>query len=180
MNEDEARAGTERPDEFTRVMRRDGFSPDLPQALTSGSHRCGLSFGLRLLLYMLSGLRVGSLDLRLPDGTMRHFHGSEPGPHGVLHIKDSGGLIRHVLRSGEVGIGDAYLDDCWESPDLSQLLMTLYRNEPYYKGPFEVNWLGRLAGWIKHRLRANTRRTARRNIEHHYDLGNDFYKLWLD
>ncbi len=172
-----ARAGVR--DEFSRVMNRDGFSPDLPQVLarTEGSR---LSLGLRLLLYMLSGLRIGSLDVRLPDGTLRHFAGSEPGPHGILNINDGGGLIRHVLRSGEVGIGDAYLDDCWDSPDLTQLLITLHRNEPHYKGPFEMNWIGRFAGWIQHRLRSNTRRTARRNIEHHYDLGNDFYKLWLD
>lgn len=166
-------------DEFARVMDRDGFSPDLPHVLAP-VRKSPLPLGLRLLLYMLSGLRIGSLDVRLPDGTTRHFAGTEDGPHGVLHIKDGGALIRHVLRSGEVGIGDAYLDDCWESPDLTQLLITLYLNEPYYKGPFEMNWLGRFAGWIKHRLRSNTKRTARRNIEHHYDLGNDFYKLWLD
>jgi cyclopropane-fatty-acyl-phospholipid synthase len=85
-----------------------------------------------------------------------------------------------VLRSGEVGIGDSYLDDCWDSPDLTQLLVTLYLNEQHYKGPFEKNWLGRLYGWWQHRRRANTRRNARRNIEHHYDLGNAFYRLWLD
>lgn len=179
MKDDKVSARAGERDEFARVMRRDGFSPDLPQALAK-SEGSRLSLGLRLLLYMLSGLRVGTLDVRLPDGTLRHFAGSDPGPHGVLHIKDGGGLIRHVLHSGEVGIGDAYLDDCWESPDLTQLLITLYRNEPYYKGPFEMNWLGRFTGWVKHRLRANTKRTARRNIEHHYDLGNEFYKLWLD
>ncbi|MDR3417654.1 MAG: cyclopropane-fatty-acyl-phospholipid synthase [Nevskia sp.] len=161
-----------------RIMGRDGFSPDLPQTFTRSEGR-GLSLGLRLLLYMLSGMRMGSLDVMLPNGASRRFQGSEPGPHGVWHIK-SERLLRHVLAAGEVGIGDSYMDDCWESPDLTRLLQVLYLNEPYYRGPFEKNWLGRAYGWLQHKRRANTKRTARRNIEHHYDLGNEFYKMWLD
>ena len=165
-------------DAFMRVMTRDGFSPDLPAALAPG--RSALSPAARLLLYMLSGMEVGTLDVQLPGSVLRQFRGSEPGPHGVFRIKNPSGLIRRVLAGGEVGIGDAYLDDCWDSPDLTQLLMALYRNEPHYKGPFEKNLLGRLYGWWRHRRRANTRRVAKKNIEHHYDLGNEFYKMWLD
>jgi cyclopropane-fatty-acyl-phospholipid synthase len=159
-----------------RIMGRDGFSPDLPASLSGQGN---LSLGLRLLLYMLSGLKIGALDLTLPDGSSRHFAGAQPGPHGVWHIR-SERLIRHVLAAGEVGIGDSYIDDCWDSPDLTSLLRVLHLNEPYYKGPFEKNWLGRAYGWWQHRRRANTRSKARRNIEHHYDLGNEFYKMWLD
>jgi cyclopropane-fatty-acyl-phospholipid synthase len=162
-----------------RIMGRDGFSPDLPAALARHEDPRGLSLGLRLLLYMLSGLRIGSLDLTLPNGSARRFAGSVAGPHGVWHIR-SERLIRHVLASGEVGIGDAYMDGCWDSPDLTRLLHVLYLNEPYYKGPFEKNWLGRAYGWWQHKRRANTKRKARQNIQHHYDLGNEFYKMWLD
>ena len=56
----------------------------------------------------------------------------------------------------------------------------MYLNEPHYKGPFEINWLGRLWGMLRHRLKSNSKRTARKNIEYHYDLGNEFYKMWLD
>ena len=163
-------------DPLARIMGRDGFSPDLPASLAPQG---GVSLGLRLLLHMVSGLRIGSLDVTLPDGSTRHFAGTSPGPHGVWHIR-SARLIRHVLAAGEVGIGDAYIDDCWDSPDLSRLLLVLHLNEPYYKGPFEKNWLGRLYGWLRHRSRANTKRKARQNIAHHYDLGNEFYKMWLD
>jgi cyclopropane-fatty-acyl-phospholipid synthase len=138
-----------------------------------------LSWGLRLLLYMMSGLRIGRLDIVLPDGSWRRFDGTAPGPHGVWQIRD-GKLISYLLAGGEVGVGDAYLADCWDTPDLTQLLMVMYLNEPHYKGPFEKNWFGRLFGYWRHRQRANTRRRARRNIEHHYDLGNAFYRLWLD
>ena len=161
-------------------MDRDGFSPGLPPALRNRGDLRGLGWPMRLMLYMLSGLREGCLDVLLPNGAIRHFEGTVPGPHGVWRIKQPGALMRHVLASGEVGIGDAYLDDCWDSPDLTRLLEVLYLNEPHYKGPFEKNWLGKLYGHWQHRRRANTKATARRNIEHHYDLGNEFYKMWLD
>lgn len=162
-----------------RILARDGFSPDLPPALTVRRDTRGLSLGLKLLVYMLSGMRIGSLEVRLPNGAVRHLEGREPGPSAVWNIK-SDRLIKHVLASGEVGIGDAYLDDCWDSPDLTRLLEVLYLNEPYYKGPFEKNFIGQLYGWWQHKRRANTKTKARKNIEAHYDLGNEFYKMWLD
>lgn len=164
-------------DRLNRILRRDGFSPDLPAALAPGETR--LPWGLRVLLYMLRGLRIGTLDVTLPNGELRSFRGSEPGPHGVLHIR-SGAMVGHVLRSGEVGFGEAWLDGLWDSPDLSPLLAVMYLNEPYYKGPYEKNIFGRFYGWLRHKLRANTKSGARENIEHHYDLGNEFYKMWLD
>lgn len=166
--------------DYHRVMQRDGFSPDLPAPLRSQGELRGLGLPLRVLMYMLSGVRKGTLDIYLPNGATRHFQGCEPGPHGVWRIKNASALMRHVLASGEVGLGDAYLDDAWDSPDLTRLLMMLYLNEPHYKGPFEKNWLGKLYGYWQHRRRANTKATARKNIEHHYDLGNEFYKMWLD
>lgn len=165
--------------DFGPMMGRDGFSPDLPSGFADAGSTRGLSWGLKLFTYMLSGLQIGSLDLSLPNGATRRFEGSKPGPHGVLRIK-SDRVIRHVLSGGEVGFGDAYLDDCWDSPDLARLLAVMYLNEPYYKGPFEKNLLGRIHGYWQHRRRANTKAKAKENIEFHYDLGNEFYKMWLD
>jgi cyclopropane-fatty-acyl-phospholipid synthase len=79
-----------------------------------------------------------------------------------------------------VGFGDAYLDDCWDTPDLARLLEVMYLNEPHYKGPFEKNVFGKIYGYWQHRRRANTKTKAKENIEAHYDLGNEFYKMWLD
>jgi cyclopropane-fatty-acyl-phospholipid synthase len=155
-----------------RIFGRDGFSPDLPA-------RSGVGPGLRLLMFMLKGLRIGRLDVTLPNGEARSFVGGEPGPHGVLHIR-SKRLIGYVLRNGEVGFGEGYLDGLWDSPDLASLLAVMHINEPHYHGPYEKNPLGRLWGWLRHRMRANSRDGARANIEYHYDLGNEFYKMWLD
>lgn len=146
-------------------------SADLP--------RPGVGPGLRLLMYMFKGVRIGRLDVTLPNGERREFEGSEPGPHGVLHIKDRR-LIRYVLKHGEVGFGEGYLDGLWDSPDLAALLAVMHVNEPHYRGPYEKNLLARLIGWVRHKLRANSRAGARANIEYHYDLGNEFYKMWLD
>lgn len=164
---------------YRQIMGRDGFSPDLPGSFaTQGSLR-GLSWGLQLFSYIISGMQVGTLDVTYPNGATRHFVGTQPGPRGVLRIK-SDRLIRHILTGGEVGFGDAYLEDCWDSPDLARLLAVMYLNEPHYKGPFEKNVFGKIYGYWQHRRRANTKEKAKENIEAHYDLGNEFYKMWLD
>ncbi len=169
----------DRREQLQQIMSRDGFSPDLPADFATRGDNRGLSWGLKILMYMMSGVKVGTLDVVLPNGSTRRFEGREPGPHGLWQIKNER-LMRHLLTGGEVGIGDAYLDDCWDTPDLTRLLMVMYLNEPHYKGPFEMNWLGRFFGMVKHKLKANTKRTAKKNIEYHYDLGNEFYKMWLD
>ena len=165
--------------DLSKIMQRDGFSPDLPQALTPGQRPGHVPLVLRVLMYMLRGLAVGSVDVRLPNGVVRQFRGAQEGPHGVLHLRDAS-VVKHVLSGGEVGFGDAYLAGAWDSPDLTSLLTVMYLNEPHYSGPFEKNYLGRLYGYIQHRRKANSKAGSKANIEHHYDLGNDFYKLWLD
>ncbi len=158
-------------------MPSDGFSPDLPVALQGGAP---MTLGLRMLRYMLRGVRVGTLDVTWPNGVQDRFGGAErPDLHGVLNIRD-GGMIRHVLQNGEVGFGEAYLDGCWDSPDLARVLQVMYLNEPHYKGPFEKNPVGRFAAWLGHKFKSNTKTGSKKNIEYHYDLGNEFYKMWLD
>lgn len=160
------------------AMPPDGFSPALPEMLSKRSN--GLSWGLRTLMFMLKGMQIGQLDVNLPNGETRHFRGtSRPELHGVLNIRD-GAMIRHVLKNGEVGFGEAFMDGLWDSPDLTALLTVMYLNEPYYLGPYEKNFVSRFLGWLKHKSRANTKKKALQNIQYHYDLGNSFYKLWLD
>jgi len=160
------------------IMPADGFSPELPALLAKRGN--GLSWGLRTLMFMLKGIQIGQLDVHLPNGETRHFRGSsQPELHGVLNIHD-GAMIRHILKNGEVGFGEAYMDGLWDSPDLASLLRVMYLNEPYYLGPYEKNFVSRFLGWLKHKSRANTKKKALENIQYHYDLGNNFYKLWLD
>ena len=101
----------DRRESLDQIMGRDGFSPDLPSDFATRGDNAGLSWGLKVLMYMMSGVRVGTLDIVLPNGSQRRFQGQEPGPHGLWRIKDER-LMRHLLTGGEVGVGDAYLDDC--------------------------------------------------------------------
>ena len=160
------------------MMPADGFSPALPEMLSK--HSNGLSWGLRILMFMFKGMQIGQLDVHLPNGETRHFRGSSKLElHGVLNIRN-GAMVRHVLKNGEVGFGEAYMDGHWDSPDLASLLQVMYLNEPHYLGPYEKNFVSRFLGWLKHKSRANTKKKALENIQYHYDLGNSFYKLWLD
>lgn len=168
----------EQANQQTNTIPRDGFSPELPALLKKKSG--GMTLGLHLLMFMLKGIKIGQLDVILPNGETRQFHGtSRPELRGILNIRD-GRIMRHVLKNGEVGFGEAYLEGLWDSPDLSSLLTVLYLNEPHYLGPYEKNFVARFFGWLKHKRRANTKTKAVENIQYHYDLGNEFYKMWLD
>ena len=85
-----------------------------------------------------------------------------------------------TLTRGDVGFAEAYMDGDWSTPDLQALLDFFYGNEDALTGPMRASavFRGLLMAW--HRRRANTRAGSRRNIAYHYDLGNAFYRLWLD
>ena len=86
-------------------------------------------------------------------------------------------LLLRSLTRGDNGFAESYLAGDWDSADLAELLELLVVNEPHLNRRYQSStWKERL----KHRANANSHRGSRRNIAHHYDLGNDFYTLWLD
>jgi cyclopropane-fatty-acyl-phospholipid synthase len=85
-----------------------------------------------------------------------------------------------ALKGGDVAFAESYVDGRWDSPDLTQLLTVLAANQPALEQAFYGHWWTRSLLRLKHYMNSNTRRQARRNIVAHYDLGNDFYRLWLD
>jgi cyclopropane-fatty-acyl-phospholipid synthase len=87
--------------------------------------------------------------------------------------------IWRLMRGGGVGFAEAFMDGDWTTPDLTRFLEWALRSEQD-AGAFRGHIGARFARRLVHRLRANTRRGSRRNIAAHYDLGNDFYSLWLD
>ena len=128
---------------------------------------------------MARGLQRGRLDLVLADGRQFRVEGAAPGPIAEVHIHDDDVFAR-LLREGDMGFCDAYLDGDWSTPDLQALMDLLSDgNDGVYDG-YPGAWLAQLFERARHWLRRNSRRQARRNIAHHYDLGNDFYRLWLD
>ncbi|MGP1275550.1 MAG: class I SAM-dependent methyltransferase [Caulobacterales bacterium] len=131
--------------------------------------------GLTLLLKF----GTGSLTVILPDGRSLHFQGANPGPDATMQVHDYA-MVRRVFAGGDVGFAESYMAGQWSTPDLANVLQVFSANLDNTKDIEKGRPLTRLAHWIWHRLRANTRSQARKNIEAHYDLGNDFYELWLD
>ena len=134
----------------------------------------------RLGLAALERIRVGCLTVVLPDGS-EHVVGDRSSDHvGEIRIHDSAALVR-MLVGGETGAGEAYMDGLWSSPDLAALIAVAALNREslalsagWWRAPAELRRI------IAHRLRRNTRSQSRRNISAHYDLGNDFFRLFLD
>ncbi|WP_306604569.1 cyclopropane-fatty-acyl-phospholipid synthase family protein [Azonexus sp.] len=126
---------------------------------------------------LLENLQGGLLEIRLPDGSTSLFGDGE---HGVtLHVHDET-LFSRVLARGDIGLAEAYLDGLWEAPDLTALLTLLANNRAVLKKALYGSWRQLLAARVRHWLNRNNRAGSRRNIMAHYDLGNDFYRLWLD
>lgn len=126
-----------------------------------------------------TGLEHGALEAWLPDGTTRILGGRQPGPVCEVHLHSWRALVRLGL-SGSAGWYRAWAQGEWESPDPVPLFALFMRNASTLGGVARSRGFARWAGRLLHMLRRNSRRGARRNIVFHYDLGNDFYALWLD
>ena len=128
---------------------------------------------------MLRGMNTGRVDFVLPDGRRFRAEGPNPGPVAEVHIHNDD-LFARLIREGDLGFCDAYLDEWWSTPDLQGFMDWVHAdNDAIYDG---FPGLGLVRQFEKFRfwLQRNNRQQARRNISYHYDLGNEFYGLWLD
>jgi len=126
----------------------------------------------------LSRLEFGSLDFVAPNGEIQIVRGRYPGPHArfVIHEWD---VLSRIMSRGDIALGEDYVDGAWDTDDIETLVSLFLMNalEEYASGSL----FNRLAMMIQDRIvRRNSVSGARRNIEAHYDVGNDFYSLWLD
>jgi cyclopropane-fatty-acyl-phospholipid synthase len=134
---------------------------------------------LRLGLSIARLIKAGTLEVILPDGSVHHFAGTEPGPAATLIVRDAR-MIAKLVFGGSLGLSEAYLDGDWDSPNLIDVLRLGTLNEAAWEDMLRGKLWARVVSAIAHKLRPNTRKGARRNIAEHYDLGNDFYASWLD
>ncbi len=126
-----------------------------------------------------AGLASGAIAGRLPDGSTRFVGGREPGPFAEIEIHDWAMFVR-LARSGSVGLYKAWEAGEWTSADPVPLFDLFMRNAKTMGDVARARGIWKVGKRLLHALRANNRRQARRNIEFHYDLGNDFYAAWLD
>ncbi|HEX8381126.1 MAG TPA: cyclopropane-fatty-acyl-phospholipid synthase family protein [Allosphingosinicella sp.] len=133
----------------------------------------------RILARIDLGLEQGAIEAILPDGSKRTLGGRRPGPRPIVHLHSWRSLAR-LVSSGSVGWYKAWALGEWSSPDPVPLFELFMLNAENLGATARAKGLFRLVNSIAHRFRDNDKEGARENISHHYDLGNDFYRAWLD
>ena len=138
----------------------------------------------RAVFRLLKGIRHGTLDVQLPDGTMIHFGAAAGGADGTelraaLRMHDWG-VCAAALKSGDIGFAESFIDGHWSTPDLTALLTLFIANRDEVESMIYGTWWGSLLYRAKHLFNRNSRSGSKKNIHAHYDLGNEFYRLWLD
>lgn len=125
-------------------------------------------------------ISIGRILVIFPSGRSREFDSGVHGPDAILNIHSQAFFAEVILR-GEIGFGEAYQKGFCSSPDLVALIELAIRNRnniDLNKGPLRL--ISRLNNIKKHRRKSNTVEQAKNNIHDHYDLGNDFFRLFLD
>ena len=121
----------------------------------------------------------GRIDFVLDDGRTFRAEGPCPGPVCEIQIHNFG-IFERLLREGQLGFCDAYLEGQWSTPDLQAFMDYIHADNDEvfdsFPGQKLVQFYERLRFWMQ----GNSKGQARKNISYHYDLGNDFYGLWLD
>ncbi len=138
----------------------------------------GTPAAARTVLRLLQNLRHGTLTLQLPDGSMQRF-GKGDMPHATLNLHNWN-VCGAALKSGDIGFAETFIAGDWSTPNLVDLLRVLVKNRAEVESVIYGTWAGRLLYRVKHLLNRNTRSNSQKNIHAHYDLGNAFYRLWLD
>lgn len=141
--------------------------------------RSGEKLIARMLGRMIERIDCGRITVELPSGDRIEYSGAQSGPSATLIIH-RWRAIRRVLSQGDLGFAEAYIDGDWTSPDLAALLELAARNIALLDRSIAGFRPIRLLNRMRHLLRANTKSGSRRNVAFHYDLGNAFYKRWLD
>ena len=138
----------------------------------------GTPASARRILALLRRLPVGTLDLQMPDGTQARF-GSGAEPRAAIRLADWS-VCRMALKRGDIGFAEAFIEGRWSSPDIVALLQLFLSNRDALEQLIFGSWWGGLLARVRHLFNRNSRRGSRRNIHAHYDIGNPFYRLWLD
>ena len=134
----------------------------------------------RVILSLLSQLRHGALTVHLPDGAVRHFGNATAERQAIVLELKNWQLFNAALRSGDIGFAESYIAGDWTTTDLPALIELMARNRDAIEELVYGSWWGSLVYRLRHLLNRNSKAGSRKNIHAHYDIGNAFYRLWLD
>jgi len=132
-----------------------------------------------LLWDALDKVQYGSLTIIMPDLTQRTFKGEKHGYKSTLIIKDLD-CVDLIINGGDVAFGETYINQMWEVDNLPNLLSFMTQNSESLENFFHARKFKALILYISSLFCRNSKKGSKKNIEEHYDLGNDFYELWLD
>ncbi len=133
----------------------------------------------RKIFQLLLRIETGELYVRMPNGRAVHFDSGNPGPIAKL-ILHNWKLPRKVALGGTIGVAESYMDEDWDSPNVTPMLEFFLLNRSIYGDVAAQSIITNLVENIRHWFNRNTKTGSQKNIAAHYDLGNDFYSLWLD
>ncbi len=170
------------PENFSdrRVRRSLNGNGGLGGHLFSKVWQCNLGYLFAPWMRKLdASLALGSVEGTLPDGSPYFLGGRKPGPVARIDLHSWKALLRISLR-GASGWYEAWANKEWSSPDPIQFFIIVMRNRQQMGFIARTNPLFALPARFTHWLHRNSKKGSRRNIEVHYDLGNEFYQPWLD
>ena len=147
--------------------------------LTTTQGQTGLPRYFVPVFDMISRMPRGRLDLVLPDGRRFRAEGKAAGYVAELQIHNTD-LFARLIREGDLGFCEAYMDGWWSTPDLMAFMDLVHDEADEMYDGFPGQKLVRAYEKLRFWWQGNSRRQARKNISYHYDLGNEFYGLWLD
>jgi cyclopropane-fatty-acyl-phospholipid synthase len=127
----------------------------------------------------VSSIDIGKITVVLPSLERVENTGTRPGPSATIVIR-KWRTIKRLATRGDLGFAEAYIDGDWTTPDLEAFLELAARNIDLLDRRISGNAIARLLNRLRHTLHANSKAGSRKNIAYHYDLGNAFYREWLD
>ena len=132
----------------------------------------------RWLMKSLAKINYGRLIVKMDGET--YICGNDDSITATLYIHRPLKATWRILTKGDLGFAEGFLECDWSSDDLTKLLKLLLKNNNNLEDSYEGKSLLRITSNLYHKLRKNSLKGSRKNIQYHYDLGNDFYELWLD
>ncbi|MDY0148370.1 MAG: cyclopropane-fatty-acyl-phospholipid synthase family protein [Halothiobacillus sp.] len=140
-----------------------------------------LPISARWVYSLLGGIRIGQIRVLTDEGQEHTFAGqTHPELKAEWRLHHPARLLSRLARLGDIGIAEAYIHGDFSTDNLTRLLEIGARNMDVMRDDLRAGFWARLIHRLQHALRSNHKRGSRRNISAHYDLGNEFYRLWLD
>jgi len=172
MREAPDKQGMQSNDVLSQNISSDSVPSENTSRKVSSNHPLVMS-----LTHLLKEIKGGRIQVSWPDGLVTE-HGQ--GGQRVDVIMHNTTPIKRLFLGGHNGFADSYFQGHWSCSDLTALFGIVMHNESVFSATLPGKWLARIKNVFHHLSKRNSLAGSKRNISYHYDLGNDFYQLWLD